>query len=123
MSATAGDRSEFVDIDGKGTIGLEDVPASGRGGDYNDMVLQFVGLDGNFAPFEDNVTLSQDWTTTEVGLELLEYAGTRVFNNGVLEVGMSGELNVDLIFDANFEGLGIFDLSKMKPKEAAQKLL
>lgn len=122
LSATAGDRSEFVDIDGKGTIGLEDVPASGRGGDYNDMVLQFVGLDGNFAPFEDNVTLSQDWTTTEVGLELLEYAGTRVFNNGVLEVGMSGELNIDLIFDANFEGeLGIFDLSGMKAKDVSSE--
>ena len=122
LSNTSEFSSEFVDVDGNGTIGVEDIPTNGRGGDYNDIVLQFVGLEGNFPAFEDNVSPNQDWTATSVGQELLTYADSRVFNDGVIQVSASGELNIQPIFDLNFRGeLGIFSLEGMKAKDVGSE--
>ena len=108
---------EFVDVDGNGTIGLEDVTANRADGDYNDMILQFVGMDGNFASLEDNVNPERDWRNTFVGQQLLEYTDDRVFNDGVFEVGESGEVIIDFLYDGGlYEGeLGIFSLEGMNP--------
>ena len=124
LSGASEGQFNFVDINGTGTIGLEDIPAIGSGGDYNDMILQFVGLDGNFASLEDNIDPDRDWSITETGKQLMEYADSRVsndslFNSGVFEVGESGEVTVDFLYDGGAkEGeVGIFSLSGMNPED------
>ncbi len=113
------DQFEVVDVDGNGTIALEDVPISQADKDYNDMILQVVGLEGNLAKLEDHINPDRDWRTTNIGRQLLEYSDTRVFNDGVFEVDETGEIIIDFLFDGGlYEGeVGIFSLEGLNPED------
>ena len=86
LSGASENRFNFVDINGTGTIGLEDIPTAESGGDYNDMVVQFVGLDDNFVSFEDNVSSARDWRETEIGQGLLGYANVREAASEIIDL-------------------------------------
>ena len=110
---------EFVDVNGTGTIALEDVLIGQADKDYNDMILQLVGLDANLAPLEEHINPLRDWRNTDVGQQLLNYTDTRVFNEGVFQVDESGEVIIDLLYDGGmYQGeVGIFSLEGMNPAD------
>ena len=115
---------EFVDVDSNGTIALEDVPASQADQDYNDLIYQVQGLEGNLPKLEDQINPNRDWRTTDIGQQLLNYTDSRAVNEekegvegleeleGVFKVGDTGEIIVDYLFDGGFfQGeVGIFSL-------------
>ena len=119
LSGVFRDQFEFVEVDGNGTIALEDVPINQADRDYNDMILQVVGLEGNLAKLEDHINPTRDWRTTSMGQQLLEYADSRVSNDGVFEVGETGEIIIDFLFDGGlYEGeVGIFSLEGMNSED------
>ncbi len=119
LSGSLPNQFEFVDVDGLGTISLEDVPINQADKDYNDMILQVVGLEGNLAKLEDHINPDRDWRTTSIGQQLLEYTESRVFNEGVFKVGATGEIIIDFIYDGGlYEGeVGIFSLEGLNPED------
>ena len=110
---------EFVDVDGNGTIALEDVPINRSDKDYNDMILQIVGLDSNLAKLEDHISPVRDWRTTIAGQQLLQYTASRIFNDGVFQVGETGEVIIDFLYDGGlYQGeIGIFSLEGMNAED------
>ena len=119
LSGVSPNQFEFVDVDGNGTIAMEDVPINQADKDYNDMILQVVGLEGNLAKLEDHINQDNDWRTTSIGQQLLEYTDTRIFNDGVFEVNETGEIIIDFLFDGGlYEGeVGIFSLEGLNPED------
>lgn len=115
LLGTSPNQFEFVDINGNGSIALEDVSISQADRDYNDMIFQLVGLDGNFESLEDNINPARDWRDTDIGEQLLNYTDTRVFNEGVFQVDESGEVIIDFLYDGGmYQGeVGIFSLQGM----------
>ena len=109
--------NQVVAVDNNGTLAFEDVRIDqGKSDlDYNDIVFQVRGLEGNVATMDDNVNPNRDWRTTETGKELLEYAGRPIFSEGVFEVGETGEITFDFLFDGGwFQGeLAVFNLQGM----------
>ena len=113
---------EFVEIGDSDIIGGEDMRVFQSDRDYNDFVFQFRGMDGNFANLEDHINPTRNWLTSEVGANLLEYAQSRVINEqdpGVFQVGESGEVNIDFLYDGGlYEGtVGIFSLEDINPED------
>ena len=113
---------EFVGVEGNGIIAGEDMRIFQADRDYNDFVLQFRGLDGNFASLDDNINPTRDFRDFPVGEDLLEYAESRVLNEkdpGVFQVGDSGEVTIDFLFDGGlYEGaVGIFSLEDINPED------
>ena len=113
---------EFVEIGDSDIIAGEDMRAFQSDGDYNDFVFQFRGMDGNFANLEDHINPTRNWLTSEVGADLLEYAESRVINEkdpGVFQVGESGKVNIDFLYDGGlYEGtVGIFSLEDINPED------
>ncbi len=108
---------EVVDVNGTGTIALEDVPVNRADKDYNDMILQLLGLEGNLAKLEDHINPDRDWRTTAIGQQLLNYSNSRVFNEGVFQVGETGEIIIDFLYDGGlYQGeVGIFSLEGFEP--------
>ena len=119
LLGTSIDQFEFVDVNGTGAIALEDVLIRQADRDYNDIILQLTGLDGNFAPLEDNINPARDWRNTDVGQQLLSYTDSRVFNEGVFQVDDSGEIIIDFLYDGGmYQGeVGIFSLEGMNPED------
>ena len=115
LSGTAENQFEFVDVNNTSTIALEDVLISQSDRDYNDMILQLVGLDGNLESIDDHINPNNDWRDTTLGQELLDYTDTRVFNEGVFQVGESGQVIIDFLYDGGmYQGeVGIFSLQGM----------
>ncbi len=110
---------EVVDVNGTGTIALEDVPIYRADKDYNDMIIQLVGLDGNLAQLEDHINPDRDWRNTDMGQQLLNYSHSRVFNEGVFQVGETGEVIIDFLYDGGlYQGeVGIFSLEGFEPED------
>jgi hypothetical protein len=110
---------EFVDVDGSGTIALEDMPISQSDSNYNDMIVQLVGLDSNLASLADNINPTRDWRSTGLGQELLEYTDAHVFDQEVFQVGQSGKVVFDFLYDGGlYQGeVGIFSLEGMNSKD------
>ncbi len=116
---------QFVDIDGKGTIGVKDLPISKAAQDYNDLIYQVQGLKGNLPKLSEHIDSNRDWRSTPIGRQLLNYADSRASDNkvtnktevveGVFEVGDTGKINVDYLFDGGFfQGeVGIFSLEDL----------
>ncbi len=113
------DQFEFVDVDGNGTIAMEDVPINQADKDYNDVLLQVLGLEGNLAKLDDHINPVKDWRTTSIGQQLLEYAASRVFNEGVFKVGATGEIIIDFLYDGGlYQGeIGIFSLEGINAED------
>ena len=116
------DTFQFVDINGTGTIGAQDLPALQNIGDYNDIVFQARGIEGTLPRLEDNVHPERNWQDGVTAEEVTEYTEERVINSqdpGVFEVGSSGEIAVDYLFDGGlYEGeIGIFNLQGLDPED------
>jgi hypothetical protein len=114
---------EFVDVNGTGTIALEDVPLQQADKDYNDMIVQLRGLDGNLAPLADNINPARDWGNTDMGKQLIDYTNTPVLNEGVFQVAQSGEVVIDFLYDGGlYQGeVGIFSLKGMNPQDVGSE--
>lgn len=119
LLGTAKNQFEFVDVNGTGTIGLEDVRIQQADKDYNDMILQLRGLDGNLASLADNINPARDWRNTDLGQQLLDYTNTRVSTEGVFRVDQSGEVIIDFLYDGGlYQGeVGIFSLEGMNSED------
>ena len=123
LFGSSANQFEFVDLNGTGTFALEDIKVSRSDRDYNDMIFQLVGLDGNLAQLDDQINPNRDWRTTDMGQDLLGYTESRVFSEGVFEVGETGEIIIDFIFDGGlYQGeLGIFSLEDLNPEEMSSQ--
>ena len=113
---------EFVGLDGNGLIAGEDMLAFQSDRDYNDVILQFRGLDPNFASLDDHINPTRDFRDFPVGADLLEYAEDRVLNEkdpGVFQVDESGEVTIDFLYDGGvYEGtVGILSLDGINPED------
>jgi len=125
---------QFVDVDGNGTVGVTDLPINRSNQDYNDIVYQVQGLQANLPPIENQINSNLDWRTTPVGQRLLNYASRDTLNEeaveqpevverpeveGIFEVGDTGEVMVDYLFDGGFfQGeVGIFSLENLNPED------
>ncbi len=109
--------NQVVAVDNNGTLAFEDMRIDqGKSDlDYNDVVFQVRGLEGNVATMDDNVNPNRDWRTTETGQALLDYADRSIFSEGVFQVGETGEMTFDYLFDGGwFQGeLAVFNLQGM----------
>ena len=119
LTDTSPDQFEFVDINNTGAIAGEDVPIGQADKDYNDVVFQLTGLDGNLAKYEDHINPARDWRSTSLGQQLLSYTKSRVFSEGVFQVGETGEIIIDFLYDGGlYEGeVGIFSLEGLKRED------
>ncbi|MDJ0572914.1 MAG: DUF4114 domain-containing protein, partial [Pleurocapsa sp. MO_192.B19] len=109
---------QVVDVDGNGTYAFEDVRTdiNDSDRDYNDFVFQIKGAQGTVSSMDLYSNSDRDWRTTEVGAEILEYTNRAVFDEGVFQVGESGEVTVDFLYDGGFykgAEVGIFSLDGM----------
>lgn len=116
------DTFQFVDINGTGTIGAQDLPALQNIGDYNDVVFQARGIEGNLPRLIDNVHPERNWQDGITAGEITQYTEGQVINKqdtGVFEVGPSGQIAVDYLFDGGlYEGeIGIFNLRGLNPED------
>ena len=105
----------MVDIDGNGTYAFEDVLANSDR-DYNDFVFQVKGAKGTVSSVDLYSNSDRDWRTTDIGADILEYTNRAIFDQGVFQVGDSGEIIIDFLYDGGFyEGaeVGIFSLNGM----------
>lgn len=113
---------EFVGIPENGIIAGEDMRIFQADGDYNDVVLQFRGLELNYANLDDHINPTRDFRDYPVGEDLLAYAEDRVLNEndpGVFQVDESGEVNIDYLYDGGvYEGaVGIVSLEGINPED------
>jgi hypothetical protein len=110
--------AEMVDVDGNGTYAMEDIRVNGGQSDrdYNDLVFQVKGASGNLPKVEGALNNERNWTTTNMGQNLLAYTNRGVFDRGIFVVGQSGNVNLDVLYDGGelYGELGIFSLSGME---------
>ena len=105
----------MVDVDGNGTYAFEDVLVNGDR-DYNDFVFQIKGAKGAVSSMDLYSNSDRDWRDTTVGQEILEYSNRALFDQGVFQVGESGEVIIDFLYDGGYyQGaeVGIFSLDGM----------
>jgi Domain of unknown function (DUF4114) len=117
------DTNQLVSLDGKGTLAFEDllVKNGNSDRDYNDLVFQVKGLQSDNTPDVSNlINNSRDWRNTTTGKNLLEYADRSTFNEGVFEVGETGKVTFDYLYDGgSFQGeLAVFSLEGMNAYKA-----
>ena len=130
--------NQIISVDDNGSFAFEDVRIDkGQSDlDYNDVIFQVRGLEGNnIAKLEDNINANRNWTETDTGKELLEYADRSFFNEGVFEVNETGQISFDYLFDGgwfkdgevalfNLEGMEVFEAgSKAFIQEAARRAM
>lgn len=113
------DLNQVAAVDVNGTLAFEDVVISSGNSDrdYNDFVFQVRGLESNNTVSLDTViNPNRDWRNTTTGQDLLEYADRTVFNEGVFEVGETGEITFDYLYDGGwFQGeLAVFNVAGME---------
>ena len=117
--------NQIVAVDNNGTLAFEDVRIDqGKSDlDYNDIVFQVYGLEGNIAAMDDQVNSNRDWRTTKTGQALLEYADRSTYSEGVFEVGETGEMTFDFLYDGGwFQGeLAVFSLEGMENYQAGSQ--
>jgi hypothetical protein len=107
---------QFVDVNGTGTVALEDVAIYKADKDYNDMIFQLGGVESNLKPpLADVINPARDWRKTDVGKQLIDYTNSQVYEEGVFEVDKSGKVIIDFLYDGGmYQGeVGIFSLAGM----------
>lgn len=112
-------QDQIVALDPSGTIAFEDVDVNAANGDsdYNDFIIQAQGLTGNNIPAaEELINPDRDIRDEVIGEELLEYADRNIYSEGTFEVGETGDMTYDYIYDGGwFQGeLGVFSLNGME---------
>ncbi len=85
------DGYEVVDVNGNGIIAWEDVPINQADKDYNDLIIDLQGLEGNLPSLSDNINPTRDWRKT------------LVFWDGKLEELSEEDLVMHLEFDRLIE--------------------
>ncbi|MCC0178504.1 DUF4114 domain-containing protein [Waterburya agarophytonicola K14] len=139
LNESSSPQAQFVDINGNGTIGISDLPLENSKRDYNDLIYQVRGLEGNLPNIENRIDSNRDWRESPIGQEILEYTKSSNLNEpvvpepevvpepdlgeGVFEVGETGEIKVDYLFDGGFfQGeVGIFSLEDLNPNDFASE--
>lgn len=112
------DTNQITSLDGKGTFAFEDllVRNGSSDRDFNDLVFQVKGLQTDNTPSVNSlVNPSRDWRTSTIGKNLLKYTDRNTFNEGVFEVGETGKITFDYLYDGgSFRGeLAVFSLEGM----------
>ncbi|TAD89998.1 MAG: DUF4114 domain-containing protein, partial [Oscillatoriales cyanobacterium] len=75
---------EIADVTGSGnTIAIEDLPAAQADGDYNDIIVSFIGATGNAPPIGTVINPAQEWRTTPLGQQIINYANSLVLNDTI----------------------------------------
>jgi hypothetical protein len=129
--------NQLVSINNKGTFSFEDqLITSGKSDrDYNDLVFQAYGLEGNVDSINNNINPNRDFRNTATGQQLQTYTNRSIFNEGVFEVGETGKLTIDYLYDGGGYGngeLAVFNLAGLETytpgsqafiKEAARRAL
>ncbi|MEL6438926.1 MAG: DUF4114 domain-containing protein [Cyanobacteria bacterium J06621_8] len=117
------DEAMFVDVDNRGTFAFEDV-LTDADRDYNDFVFQIKGANGLVPSIDDYINSDRDWRNTETGAELLEYSNRALFNDGVFQVGESGKVTIDYLYDGGYFSageVGIFSLRGLDVYESGSE--
>jgi hypothetical protein len=117
---------QMVNVDGNGTYAFEDVRTdiANSDRDYNDFIFQIKGAKGAVSSMDLYSNSDRDWRKTSIGGELLKYANRATFDEGVFQVGNSGQVIIDFLYDGGFyQGaeVGIFSLNGMDMYEAGSK--
>lgn len=112
------DSNQVAAVDNNGTLAFEDIAIASDNADYdyNDFVFQVRGLDSeNTVSIDEAINPNRDWRNTAIGQDLLTYADRTVFNEGVFEVGETGEISFDYLYDGGwYQGeLAVFSLVGM----------
>ena len=112
------EKNQLVAVDNNGTLAFEDISiSSGKSDkDFNDLVFQVQGLNSNnIADMNDQVNPSRDWRTTTTGESLLQYTDRSTYSEGVFEVGETGKVNFDFLYDGGwYQGeMAVFSLEGM----------
>ncbi|GAB4237932.1 MAG: hypothetical protein Kow0049_24170 [Stanieria sp.] len=110
--------NQLVAVDNNGTLAFDDtrIDQGKSDQDYNDMVFQVRGLQGNnIASMNNLVNTERDWRTHKVGKQLLSHSNIASFDTGVFEVGETGQVKVDFLFDGGWfqSELAVFSLEGM----------
>jgi hypothetical protein len=131
------DKNQIVAVDRNGTLAFEDISVNSGSADkdFNDIVFQVQGLNGNnIATMDAQVNPNRDWRITSTGQDLLNYANRSTYTEGVFEVGETGKVTFDFLYDGGwYQGeFAVFSLQGMdnyQPgseafiKEAARRAL
>jgi Domain of unknown function (DUF4114) len=114
---------QFVDVNGTGTIALEDTVIHQADKDYNDMILQLEGLQSNLEPLTNRINSARDWRKTNIGQQLIDYTNSQFYEEGVFEVDKSGKVIIDFLYDGGmYQGeVGIFSLAGMNLDDVGSK--
>ena len=112
------DTNQVAAIDNNGTLAFEDTQISSGNADYdyNDFIFQVRGLaSDNTASIDEVINPNRDWRNTATGQDLLTYTSQPQFDTGVFEVGETGKVTVDYLYDGGwYEGeLAVFSLTGM----------
>ncbi|MEA5621033.1 DUF4114 domain-containing protein [Cronbergia sp. UHCC 0137] len=113
------DKNQIVAVDNNGTLAFEDISVSSGAADkdFNDLVFQVQGLtSNNITDMNAEVNPNRDWRTTTTGQDLLKYADRSTYSEGVFEVGETGQINFDFLYDGGwYRGeLAVFSLEGME---------
>jgi len=114
-----GNHIQVVKLDNHGTLGFEDIPTGGAIGtdlNYTDLVVNIKGLDSNLRHSYQVANTTDKWKASEVGRAVLADAAKIKYSAGVFEVGNTGEMTFDFLYDGGwFRGeLGVFSLTGME---------
>ncbi|MEL7406314.1 MAG: cellulase family glycosylhydrolase [Cyanobacteria bacterium J06558_2] len=116
---------QIVAVDGFNTFAFENNRIDWNLGDsdYNDFVFQLQGVSTSVPEIEDWINAERDWLTTDIGQTILDYSESVYgittnyqFETGVLEVGDSGQIQFEFLFNGEWtkSELGIFSLEGME---------
>lgn len=113
------DLNQVAAVDNKGTLAFEDIPIStGQSDrDYNDFIFQVRGLENNnVVNLNTVINNNRNWRNTTTGQNLLQYADRTVYKEGVFEVGETGNMTFDYLYDGGwFQGeLAVFNIEGME---------
>jgi hypothetical protein len=109
---------QMVALDKRGTFAFEDqrVNSSSADKDYNDFVFQVAGLEGQVPLMDSLVNTQRDFRSTSTGQELLNYTSRQMFTKGVFEVGATGQVQFDYLYDGGWfqSEMAVFSLNGME---------
>ncbi|MFM1841458.1 MAG: hypothetical protein RLZZ490_189 [Cyanobacteriota bacterium] len=113
---------QYVQLDGTGTIAMEDIQVNRANSDkdYNDVIFQIKGAFTELIDLEDAINVNRDWRDDTAGKDLLRYANRAQFDQGVFQVGASGTVVIDWLLDGGMYDnaeVGIFSLSGLDQYE------
>ena len=108
--------NQFTALDEFGTFGFD----SGTDNDFNDVVFQITGAQGEAIAYEEVRNSSRNFAISTIAEILTEQSENNVLNDGYLTVGQNGEVEIDVLYDGGFfEGeLAIFNLDGLDAFEA-----